>query len=98
MITLNTYRDNYHDAKGTFKDFFQTSIRILPITSNPASCSFDDSCGFDGVAGRFFRNLYENKIDPIDDIKDQVIKPLHDFLTQDKEMSEGRLTDLSRLH
>ena len=89
MITLNTYRDNYHDAKGTFKDFFQTSIRILPITSNPASCSFDDSCGFDGVAGRFFRNLYENKIDPIDDIKDQVIKPLHDFLTQDKEMSEG---------
>lgn len=86
---MDTLRFNsIYKESGSFVDKFQTVIKLLPVTTNNSGCSFDVTCGFDGIVGRFFRNLQTTKVNPISDVEKEVLVHLNDYLINNRNMDE----------
>lgn len=97
-MDITKFKQEYIDAKGNLSDKFQSFIKLVPFTSNNASCWFDSTCGFNGIVGRFFRNLYPSEIEPIHDI-DAALDKIRSYLVDQRQMQDneaGQFVEIAR--
>lgn len=87
-MDITKFKKEYIDAKGNLSDKFQSFIKLVPFTSNNASCWFDSTCGFNGIVGRFFRNLYPSEIEPIYNI-DAALEKIRSYLIEQRQMQDN---------
>ena len=82
----------YYTKNGKFKDHFQDSVILLPMTSNIGSCDYNESCGLNGIVGGFFRNLSREKVSPIDNEADAIDR-INKYLQDEIQMSDDDIKD-----
>lgn len=93
-MDISKFKEKYTDNKGDFHDNFQTTIKLLPFITNISTEAYDETCGFNGVVGGFFRNLSHDKVEPIKNSHKDVVDRVGEYLREQSKMSEEKINKL----